>query len=491
MKLLQLDNWGVAARLVAIALVPAVLMVLAVNMSLYWMAQDEVNDDIRERGRLIAAALAESSQYGVISGNVAAVEQAARGLMATERSLVSVKVFDAQRKELVAIGMTPSSDGAQTFEVAVESGALSVNLFDTTGAPHVTFEAQPQPADRSATPAGFVQIAMSPAPLLATKRHRVYLSSALVMLAAMLGAAAGLNIAKRLREPLNGALGALRAIRQGDYEIDLGHHASGELGDLQAAIAEAAKALGASRQELESQVTSRTKELQSAMVLARVADDDRRRLIARGNDLIEEERRRISLEIHDDLNAALISVRLQAMALAAQAGEGGRPDLRQAAERIAAVTDDLYARARNIVNQLRPEVLDTLGLRAGIEEMVRQFDRIHPACRFAVQLDADMPSFSDQASIAIYRVIQEALSNVVKHAEATQCTVVVSKQKEADGVQFSVRDNGRGFDPSVGHAGIGLVGMRERLDSVGGALDIESSITQGTTVTIRLPLAKR
>src|SRR5437867_635648 len=119
MKLLQLNNWGVAARLVAIALVPAALMVLAVNLSLYWMAQDEVNDDIRERGRLIAAALAESSQYGVISGNVAAVEQTARGLMATERSLASVKVFDAQRKVLVAIGTTPSSAGAQTFEVAV------------------------------------------------------------------------------------------------------------------------------------------------------------------------------------------------------------------------------------------------------------------------------------------------------------------------------------------------------------------------------------
>ena len=134
MKMLQTRSWGVAARLVAIALVPAVLMMFAVNASLYWSAQDEVTDDIRDRGRLIAAALAEGSQYGVISGNVAMVEQAARGLMATEPSLAFVKVFDAQRTVMVAIGAPPSVSGVQTFEVPVASGALSLNLFDTTGA---------------------------------------------------------------------------------------------------------------------------------------------------------------------------------------------------------------------------------------------------------------------------------------------------------------------------------------------------------------------
>ena len=490
MKMLQARSWGVAARLVAIALVPAVLMMFAVNASLYWSAQDEVNDDIRDRGRLIAAALAEGSQYGVISGNIAVVEQAARGLMATEPSLASVKVFDAQRTVMVAIGAPPSVSGVQTFEVPVESGALSVNLFDTTGAPHVTFEAQAKTADRPGSAAGYVQIVMSPAPLLAAKRHRLYVGSALVMLAAVVSGLVGLLLAKRLREPLNSAMGALGAIRRGRYDVDLGRRAGGELGELQDAIVEMARAMGAAHHELEGQVASRTAELQSAVQQLRAADEERRRLISRGNDVVEEERRRISLEIHDDLNAALISVRLQAVALAAQASEDGQPNLRQAAERIAAMTDELYLRARNIVNQLRPEVLDTLGLQGGIEEMVRKFDKLHPACDFELDIDTNLPKLSEPASIAVYRVVQEALSNVVKHSGARHCVVRVGRAHEAKDILITVDDDGRGFDLGVTSDGIGLIGMRERMTAVGGSIDVSSSAETGTMVQIRLPLHK-
>jgi two-component system sensor histidine kinase UhpB len=105
-----------------IALAPAILLLLAVNVSMYMVAQQEVEADIRARGRLIAAALAESTQYGVISGNVAIVDRTVRGVMTTDPSIVSIQVLDTRRQVIVAIEQTPPMSGAQTFEIPVEAG---------------------------------------------------------------------------------------------------------------------------------------------------------------------------------------------------------------------------------------------------------------------------------------------------------------------------------------------------------------------------------
>jgi two-component system sensor histidine kinase UhpB len=196
----------------------------------------------------------------------------------------------------------------------------------------------------------------------------------------------------------------------------------------------------------------------------------------------------LSLEIHDDLNSALVSVRLQASALAASADTDSPTEIRQAAERIAAVVDDLYLRARKIVKQLRPETIDTLGLPGAMEEMVRRFDEIHPKCRFVFTAGPDLPGLSDEAAIAAYRIVQEALSNVVKHADATRCEVHMERSVENGTIQLIVSDDGRGFTKEDGpQAGIGIIGMRERIAAIGGSLVIDSRPGAGTTMRIAIP----
>lgn len=229
------------------------------------------------------------------------------------------------------------------------------------------------------------------------------------------------------------------------------------------------------------------------MRLAQAADDERRRLIARGNELIEDERRRLSLEIHDELNAALVSVRLQANALAAMASDEGRIDTQQAAERIAVLIDDLYRRARAIVTQLRPEVIDTLGLAGAIEEMVRQFDELHSGCRFNFHDEPGLPTVPEPVAIAAYRVVQEALSNVAKHAQASRCDVALQYDGAAGqgAIRLVVADNGKGYDTAAASsAGIGLIGMRERVAALSGSLIVSSS-KAGTTVTAELPVGSK
>ena len=100
---LHLGGWSFTTRLVTLALLPALLMLVAVNVSLYLVSLDEARADIRERARIVAAALSEGTRYGVISGNVPSIERTVRGLMDADRSIVSIEVLDPDRKSLVEI----------------------------------------------------------------------------------------------------------------------------------------------------------------------------------------------------------------------------------------------------------------------------------------------------------------------------------------------------------------------------------------------------
>ena len=288
MKLFKLRTWGITGRLVLIATVPAFLMFAVVSASLYVSGQDEVEQTIQERGSLIAAALAESSQYGVVSGNTSYLERNVRQLLKADASIASIEVLDALRHRIVFAGLAVPS-GTQMFERPIGSEVPDVNLFDENG-PHVSSGLNTQTAFRSGPPSGYVQVIMSSAPVFAEKRKRLLVSGFLVLVASLVSGVAGLYLAQRLRSPLNKVMTALRHIRQGEYAIELNTAASGELGELQQAIMKMAEQLNVSRQAQEAEVAERTKELQQAVTKASAADAEKRRLIARTNRLLEEER---------------------------------------------------------------------------------------------------------------------------------------------------------------------------------------------------------
>jgi len=143
---------------------------------------------------------------------------------------------------------------------------------------------------------------------------------------------------------------------------------------------------------------------------------------------------------------------------------------------------DLYEEARSIVRRLRPEVIDTLGLRDAVEEMVRHYDALQSQCRFEFQSEGSMFSLKGELAITAYRLIQEALSNVIKHSAATKAMVHVHLIEDEKLLRITVSDNGTGFDAGTIEPGIGLIGMRERVDGLGGQLEIHTSINAGTVI---------
>lgn len=479
-------RWGIAARLLAIAVLPASVMFVAVSAALYATTMEDVRRDVDERGLLVATALAQSSQYALVSGNSAYLAATLRDLLRADRSIACIAVNDRAGRAVVADCRSGALIGPDAFEVPVRIETLpEVDLFDpvpgSDASPRERSDGQPV----ALRTVGHVKVSMSTAPVFEARRQALLWSFALVLASAAVSCWIGLRLARQLRRTMVSVMAALRHIRKGHFDIRLAGTHDGELGELQRTILQMATTLAATRHDLEQQVADRTRALQDAVDRLRQADDEKRRLIAHSNALVEEDRRRVALEIHDHLGAALISVRLEASALIARATSQGDDDVARGARRIATTAESLYSSTRSIVKSLRPEVIDTLGLAGAVEELVRGFDQVHPHCRFTFRADPALPELRGEQAMPAYRVAQEALTNVVKHAQATRAVVMLGREPDTGRISLVVQDNGIGFDAAVSvGAGVGLVGMRERVAAVGGELSLRSSADEGTRVSV-------
>lgn len=481
------QSWGIAARLLAIVVLPASIMFMAVTATLYFSARSDVRRDVADRGRLIATALAQSSQYGLVSGNVGYLRTTLRNMLEADPSIACIDITDGKHQAVLSDCQDNKPSDANAFEMPIQlEPTPSVDLFDpVSGAPPAA-QAPPRPPSRTI---GHVRVTMSPAPIFQAKQRALALAFGLVLVAGVLSCLVGFKLARRLRGTLEAVMQALRTIRQGEFNVQLDAGHVGELGELQRTILQMADTLRQARADLEQQVATRTRELQKAVTHARQADAEKRRLIVHSNAAVEEERKRIAVDIHDHLGGSLISVRLEASALAARAKSQGDADMEREAKRIAATADAIYATTRNIVKSLRPEIIDTLGLSGAIEELVRNVNQVPSTLYVTFDPADDLPDLRGKQAMQVYRLAQEALTNIVKHAGATEASVTLSLAPDPQHLRIVIHDNGKGFDPHApDHEGIGLIGMRERMAAVGGELSINSSPGQGTNVQATLPL---
>lgn len=215
-------------------------------------------------------------------------------------------------------------------------------------------------------------------------------------------------------------------------------------------------------------------------------DERRSLLLRRVLSVQEDERRRIARELHDQTTQQLTALALR-LETAARAGPSGAGDLAGARELVGRMIDDVH----RLIHDLRPSVLDDLGLFPAIQ----WFATTHLSPRgidVHCEVPDDAPPFDPVAATAVYRVVQEAVTNVARHACAEAVQVACSLSPSA--LTIEVEDDGRGFDPGemmrprqTGE-GLGLLGMRERLALIGGRLTIDSAPGSGTRVVVEAPL---
>jgi signal transduction histidine kinase len=255
------------------------------------------------------------------------------------------------------------------------------------------------------------------------------------------------------------------------------------------ALARSLDATRRARDELERRVEERTRELERLNQELRVRDQTRGRLLRKVIGAQEEERRRIARELHDQTcqTLAALGMRCQA-ALGAGGSEALRDGLAEARALAQRTLDDVH----RVIFDLRPSVLDDLGLFAAVRWVAERHltsQGVAVRCEF----DGADDRLPPETETALFRAVQEAVVNVARHARAQNVLIQASRRNDA--IEIEIEDDGCGFaagalataDPSG--RGLGLLGIRERLDLLGGTAEIDSAPGLGARVVLRAPPA--
>jgi len=226
------------------------------------------------------------------------------------------------------------------------------------------------------------------------------------------------------------------------------------------------------------------------------AVEDKRRLAERTVSLQDQERKEIAHELHDEFGPYLFALRAHVGALMrlAESREVDTAALRRHGGAILEQVNALQQFTRRILEKLRPVGLADLGLRAALDALQRLWNESHPEVTIATTISQSLGQTGETADLTIYRIVQEALTNVFRHADATEVNVSIEPVEQPPGPQahrdfalVRVCDNGRGLMPDTRY-GLGLTGMRERLLALGGSLTVASG-ESGVTIEAMVPTA--
>ncbi len=498
-RIVQWRDWSIRTRLLVIAVLPIAYLFFSLMSYSYYARMSEVHDELNSRAKTVTIALAEGVEFHLLSRNVQGIKQMIYGVIQSDRSIYRIDIFDANKKEISHVENAGRAH-AETWhtEMPIQKQLVWVHLNTMERA---ELAAREKSALDPSAILGYVRVTMTGSYKLSMQRHRFMIEMLMSLLALAASAAMAWYLSSGLTRPLRAAMDALHHISHGRTETQMHVDTGGEIGDLQVSINEMASSLHQAKQNLEHKVEERTQELMASRNAALKADAEKRRLIHQVNTIVEAERQSIAVEIHDELNASLIALRLESeriVKLAEKAKHSETHDavlveIQSGARSIIQQALSLYANGRNLVRRLRPEVLELMGLQGAIEEMLRVYNEAQSDCHFSLEADDDFSHLNKDLALSIYRIVQEASSNVLKHAHASQVNIRLGLQKTASGTErlsLSFSDNGLGFEPSQIQTGLGITGMRERVLVLNGEFDLQSQIGAGSRIEIWVPLGE-
>jgi len=439
------------------------LCVLSSGVGMIWLVQGEVStalkSQLRERGIAIGTGLAVQSQDLVLTNNQFALYSLSRETLKADQDLAYVFVLDAEGNILV-----------HTFEGGFPLDLLGVNI-PPLGAEYQveTLQTEDGLIRDVVVPllggqAGVVRIGMSEARVAATVGQYVRDILVWMVLILVLGLSVAYVLASILTRPLARMVEASRAVSRGDFRWRAPVWAKDEIGRLGTAFNDMSQKL-------------KRKEEMRTHLLAKVISAQ------------EEERKRIARELHDETSQALTALMVGLKLIEDSPGSSA---VRQKASELRATAAETLAGVHDLAVALRPGALDDIGLVAALHRYVRDF-----SAKLNIEVDSYMRSLEGrrllpEVETAIYRIVQEALTNVAKHAQAKNVSMIL----ECRGLSLVtiVEDDGKGFDVDTimnlerEEKRLGIFGMMERASLIGGTLTIESQPGMGTTVFLEVPL---
>jgi signal transduction histidine kinase len=222
-----------------------------------------------------------------------------------------------------------------------------------------------------------------------------------------------------------------------------------------------------------------------------VALADNQRLAQQYLDKQEHERKALARDLHDELGQTLNAIKLDAMAMR-EVIPRAEDAARTAAAAMIENIDRVYAVVAGLIRRLRPVAFDELGVAAALEHCVGDWRQRLPSTRIHLGLECDLSSLDAERALALFRLVQESLTNIARHAQARRVDIriaAVRAGETSECIEATIADDGRGADLGVPKSGLGLIGMRERAAAFGGALVLSSAPGAGFKVRATLPVA--
>jgi signal transduction histidine kinase len=220
-------------------------------------------------------------------------------------------------------------------------------------------------------------------------------------------------------------------------------------------------------------------------------------LLQRVLEVQEGERKRIARDLHDDLGQYLSAIKAQAAGLLVDASSSA--DAQLTAKSIMSSADHAYQTTHNLIRTLRPVALDDLGLSAALEHLLDTWRSIstetqsltnlgktHHPTNYQLHIHGDIDSYHETVNITVFRITQEALTNIAKHARAQ--AVVIDIESNPHYLVIAITDDGVGFDISKRNSGYGLLGIAERVEALAGSMEVSSQANTGTKINIRIKI---
>ena len=293
----------------------------------------------------------------------------------------------------------------------------------------------------------------------------------LLLFFVVVNAAVWWSVSRALR-PIDQILDALQRVREGDLGVRLPNLQLPELSRVGVGFNHMAETLQHSVKETQWL----TRELLNAQ---------------------EKERRHLAHELHDEIAQCVSAIHADAVAIRSHGGLA----VRESAEAIVEVVGQIKDRVRSMLRRIRPAYLEELGLEAGLREQVAAFRHRHPQVLCVLDVQGDLSSLDEEIGVAIYRVVQESLTNVAVHANARNVLIELMLRSAStrggaglatsDSIQLTIADDGAGFIEASTNRGLGLTGIRERTRALGGSCSIVSEPGEGTRIVVTIPYSRR
>lgn len=451
------------ARVLGLVLVIIMLMGLVITLQTRAVLRTSLSQQLDQRALATAKAVAAQGNELILTANLYGLHQMLRDMQASGTDIRYIFIQDSRGRVLshTFTGGFPVDLLPYNRLVPGKNESLQILLTDE-GLIHDA--AVPLLGGQL----GVVRVGLSEASLRQTLLEATARFLITITIFIILFIVASYILTEILTKPIRQLVRATGAIAKGDLNSPVTITGRNEFSQLAASFNKMLASLRCSRAEIE-ELSNLRAELLDQIVTTQ-----------------EAERQRIARELHDETGGALTAMLLRLKALEDQTA--GETEMGGSLRELRGALAEVMAGVRRIALELRPVSIEELGLTRALQKMARDYSekfklQIHLATRGLPE-----ESLPAKVEFAIYRIAQEALNNIIKHAQATEVSILLEKRGNI--LRLIVEDNGRGFDPAGPGCkkGLGLFSMRERANLLGGNLIIESEMSRGTTIYADIPL---